>query len=133
MPAGSVLRGDFVFAIMLVERCGRRILLDRVNATKPLFSLIYFGLCMGIYGLLFWMPQLIKTAGTSDPFIIGLITTLPYLSAIVGTVLIGRSSDRTGERRWHLAACALAGMIGYALSATYSSSEVGRNPWTPTG
>jgi len=35
MPAGSVLRGDFVFAIMLVMRCGRRILLDRVNATKP--------------------------------------------------------------------------------------------------
>jgi MFS family permease len=89
-----------------------------------LFSLIYFGLCMGIYGLLFWMPQLIKTAGTSDPFIIGLITTLPYISAIIGTVLIGRSSDRTGERRWHLAACALAGMIGYTLSATYASSTV---------
>ena len=35
MPAGSVLRGDFVFAIILVIRCGRRILLDRVNATKP--------------------------------------------------------------------------------------------------
>src|SRR5258707_15220357 len=35
MPAGSVLCGDFVFAIMLVMRCGRRILLDRVNATKP--------------------------------------------------------------------------------------------------
>jgi hypothetical protein len=39
MPAGSVLRGDFVFAIMLVMRCGRRILLDRVNATKPIFIL----------------------------------------------------------------------------------------------
>ncbi|WP_433696511.1 hypothetical protein [Paraburkholderia phenoliruptrix] len=35
MPAGSVLRGVFVFAIMLVMRCGRRILLDCVNATKP--------------------------------------------------------------------------------------------------
>jgi hypothetical protein len=35
MPAGSVLRGDFVFAIMRVMRCGRRILLDHVNATKP--------------------------------------------------------------------------------------------------
>jgi len=89
-----------------------------------LFSLIYFGLCMGIYGLLFWMPQLIKTAGTSDPLVIGLITTLPYLAAIGGTVLIGRSSDRTGERRWHLTACALAGMIGYALSAAYASSTV---------
>jgi len=89
-----------------------------------LFSLIYFGLCMGIYGLLFWMPQLIKTAGTSDPLMIGLVTTLPYISAIIGTVLIGRSSDRTGERRWHLVACALAGMIGYAMSASYAGSTV---------
>jgi hypothetical protein len=33
MPTGTVLRGDFVFAIMLVMRRGRRILLDRANAT----------------------------------------------------------------------------------------------------
>jgi MFS family permease len=89
-----------------------------------LFSLIYFGLCMGIYGFLFWMPQLIKTAGTSDPLLIGLITMLPYISAIIGTVLIGRNSDRTGERRWHLSGCVFAGMIGYALCATYASSTV---------
>jgi MFS family permease len=89
-----------------------------------LFSLIYFGLCMGIYGLLFWMPQLIKTAGTSDPLLIGVITMLPYIAAIVGTVLIGRSSDRTGERRWHLTACALAGMVGYGVSATYAGNTV---------
>ena len=89
-----------------------------------LFSLIYFGLCMGIYGLLFWMPQLIKTAGTSDPLVIGVITMLPYIAAIIGTIWIGRSSDRSGERRWHLTGCALAGMVGYALSATYASNTV---------
>jgi hypothetical protein len=43
MPAGGVLRGDFVFAIMLVMRCGRRILVDRVNATKPFFNTRPFG------------------------------------------------------------------------------------------
>lgn len=84
-----------------------------------LFSLIYLGLCMGIYGMLFWMPQLIKTAGTADPLIIGLITTLPYIAAIIGTILIGKSSDRTGDRRWHLAGCALAGAVGYVLCAIY--------------
>jgi len=72
-------------------------------------SLIYLVLASGIYGLVFWMPQLIKTAGTDDTFIIGLITVIPYLSAAIGMILIGRSSDRTGERRWHLAGCALAG------------------------
>lgn len=89
-----------------------------------LFSLIYFGLCMGIYGLLFWMPQLIKTAGTADPLLIGLISMLPYIAAIIGTVLLGRSSDRTGERRWHLTLCAVAGAAGYALCAAYENSTL---------
>jgi hypothetical protein len=40
MPAGSVLHGVFVFAIMLVMRCGRRILLDRVSPTKPVCALM---------------------------------------------------------------------------------------------
>src|SRR5690606_734087 len=89
-----------------------------------LFSLIYFGLCMGIYGFLFWMPQLIKTAGTSDPFMIGLITSLPYMVALIGTILLGRTSDRTGERRWHLTGCALAAAIGYVLSAAYGNNTL---------
>ncbi len=89
-----------------------------------LFSLIYLGLCMGIYGMLFWMPQLIKTAGTADPLLIGLITTLPYIAAIIGTILIGKSSDRTGDRRWHLAGCALAGAVGYVLCAIYGNNTV---------
>ncbi|WP_250494790.1 MFS transporter [Caballeronia sp. GAWG1-1] len=89
-----------------------------------LFSLIYFGLCMGIYGFLFWMPQLVKSAGTSDPLIIGLITMIPYLAAMAGTVLISHSSDRTGERRWHLASCAIAAALGYLISATWPGHTV---------
>ena len=85
-------------------------------------SLIYLMMASGIYGLVFWMPQLIKTAGTDDTFIIGLITVIPYLCAAIGMVLIGRSSDRTGERRWHLACCALAGAIGYAISAYFGNN-----------
>jgi len=87
-------------------------------------SLIYLVLASGIYGLVFWMPQLIKTAGTDDTFIIGLITVIPYLCAAIGMILIGRSSDRTGERRWHLAGCALAGALGYAVSACFGDNTL---------
>jgi len=38
--------------------------------------------------------------------------------------LIGRHSDRTGERRWHLALCALLAAIGWALSATLESPRL---------
>ena len=86
------------------------------------FSLIYLGLAMGIYGIIFWMPQLVKTAGTSDTFIIGLITMIPYLVALVLIPLIARSSDRMGERRWHLVGCAVAGMVGYVICGAFGNS-----------
>ena len=89
-----------------------------------MLSLIYLGLCAGIYGIFFWMPQLVRTAGNADPLVIGVITTLPYFAAIIGVVLIGRSSDRTGERRWHLVGCVLAGLIGYVVSASFGNNTV---------
>jgi MFS family permease len=85
-------------------------------------SLIYLGLAMGIYGIIFWMPQLVKTAGTTDTFFIGLITMIPYLVALVLIPLIARSSDRMGERRWHLVGCAMAGMGGYIVCGTFGNS-----------
>lgn len=86
------------------------------------FSLIYLGLAMGIYGIIFWMPQLVKTAGTTDTFIIGLITMIPYLVALALIPLIARSSDRLGERRWHLVGCAVAGMVGYVMCGAFGGS-----------
>ncbi|SDV47261.1 MFS transporter [Chitinasiproducens palmae] len=95
----------------------------REPATYTL-SLIYLCLAGGIYGLVFWVPQLIKTAGTQDTFVIGLISALPYLVAGISMILLGRSSDRRGERRWHLALTTLAGGVGYFISGFYSSHSV---------
>ncbi len=87
-----------------------------------IFSIIYLGLAMGIYGIIFWMPQLVKTAGTSDTFIIGLITMISYLVALALIPMIARSSDRMGERRWHLVGCAVAGMVGYVICGAFGNS-----------
>lgn len=95
----------------------------REPATYTL-SLIYMCLAAGIYGLVFWMPQLIKTAGTQDTFTIGLISALPYIVAGVVMILLGKNSDRTGERRWHLALTTLAGAAGYAICGLYSDNTV---------
>jgi MFS family permease len=89
-----------------------------------LMAVIYLFLAMGIYGLVFWMPQLVKTAGTTDTFAIGLISMLPYGVAGVGMIPIGRHSDRTGERRWHLGACAMAGAVGYVLCGLFPANTV---------
>lgn len=99
----------------------------RAAFTDPLIyllSAIYVGLCIGVYGIFFWMPHLVQASGTSDTFKIGLLTTLPYFAAIIGSTLIGRSSDRTGERRWHLSGCLAVGVVGYVICATFGDNVI---------
>ncbi|WP_438391179.1 MFS transporter [Caballeronia sp. DA-9] len=85
-----------------------------------LLSLIYLFMLMGLYGLTFWMPQLIKNTGITSPMSIGLLTAIPYAAAGIGMVALGKSSDRSGERRWHLGLAVAVGGIGYALSAYFA-------------
>lgn len=87
------------------------------HPTTYVMSVIYLCLVMALTGLLFWMPQLIKSAGVADTMDIGLLTVIPYLGAVVGNLLIGASSDRHGERRWHMAGCAMLTAAGYLLCA----------------
>ena len=76
----------------------------------------YFGIIMGLYGIGFWMPSLIKASGVTDVLDVGLLTMIPYGFAAVAMVMIGRSSDRTKERRWHVAVPAIIGAAGLVLS-----------------
>ncbi|QKJ87628.1 MFS transporter [Paramixta manurensis] len=89
-----------------------------------LLSLAYIGMCAGVYGIFFWMPQLVHSAGTVDPFIIGLLTILPNLAALIGSVLIGRHSDKRNERRWHLFACLAAGTLGYIGCGVFANATL---------
>jgi len=89
-----------------------------------LLALIYFCFVMGLYGVSFWLPQLIKATGVKDVLDIGLLTAIPYSAAVVAMILMGRSSDATGERRWHIASAALLGAAGLVASAVYGDSTV---------
>ncbi len=82
-----------------------------------LMCVIYFGIVMGSYGLTFWLPQVIKETLTTDPQKIGWILVLPFGAATAAMVLAGRSSDITGERRWHVAGSLLLGAAAFAVSA----------------
>lgn len=80
-------------------------------------ALIYFCCVMGQYGLTFWMPSLIKTAGIKGVLNVGLFTAIPYSAAVVAMLLLGRSSDHRRERRWHLVTPMLMGAVGLVGSA----------------
>ncbi len=81
-----------------------------------LLGAITFTSVLGLYGVGFWLPSIIKATGVERPLQIGLLTTIPYGAAIVTMFFLSRSSDRTGERRWHLALATAVGGIGLILS-----------------
>ena len=81
-----------------------------------LLSVTYFFFAMGLYGISFWLPTIIRETGVADPVAIGLLSAIPYSGALVAMILVGRSSDRRRERRWHLAVSAMVGAAGLMLS-----------------
>lgn len=84
-----------------------------------ILALIYFGVLMGLYGVSFWLPTLIKATGVERPLDIGLLSAIPYIVAIIAMNLINRSSDRHAERRWHFAIPAVLGGLGLIFSAVF--------------
>lgn len=58
---------------------------------------------VGIYGLFLWLPQIVKSLGNLSNIEVGFLSAGPPLLSVLGTILISRSSDRTGDRKHHLA------------------------------
>ncbi|HTJ29491.1 MAG TPA: MFS transporter, partial [Acidobacteriaceae bacterium] len=56
--------------------------------------------------------------------VIARYATVPYLAAAIFTVIVGWNSDRTKERRWHIAGCLLLAAIGFAWTAVASNIVV---------
>ncbi|WP_244424764.1 MFS transporter [Methylobacterium nodulans] len=81
-----------------------------------LLSIVVFCQAMGQYGLSFWLPTLIAQAGAKDPLTVGLLSAVPFSVAIVCMLLSAWNSDRTNERRWHLAIAFLVGGVGLSAS-----------------
>lgn len=89
-----------------------------------LLAAIYFCVVMGQYAITFWLPTLVRNAGVSDPLNIGMLTSLPYMCAIVAMLLVGRSGDKHRERRWHLIVPMLLGAMGLTLAAALGGNVV---------
>ncbi|MCA8304575.1 MFS transporter [Burkholderia seminalis] len=83
-----------------------------------LLAFAYFTIICGIYAVSFWLPSIIKADGVTDTMQIGLYSMIPYVCAAIAMVVIGRRSDRRGERRFHSAVPALIGAIALAVATT---------------
>jgi MFS family permease len=85
---------------------------------------IYFTLMIGLYGIAFWLPTIVKAFGIKGYFGVGLITAIPYAVAVIGMILLSVHSDKTGERRLHYVFNVTAGAIGLVLSGIFASNPV---------
>src|SRR5580698_661701 len=88
-----------------------------------LCALVYFCLNAASYGVAFFLPTIIKGFGVSDTQT-GLLAALPFVFGGIGMVLLGRHSDRTMERKGHVAAALLMATVGVGLSGLVSNPVV---------
>lgn len=90
------------------------------NARVWHLSIIFFGYVCAMYGLSMWMPQIIKALGkTLTNTQVGLISTIPYICGVVAMIAVGRHSDKTMERRYHVGlpiATAFIGLIALTMT-----------------
>ena len=85
---------------------------------------IYFTLMVGLYGIAFWLPTIVKAFGIKGYFGVGLISAVPYGVAVIGMILLSHHSDRTGERRLHYVVNVTAGAVGLILSGVFAYQPV---------
>jgi MFS transporter, ACS family, tartrate transporter len=94
-----------------------------VLRSADVWKLVGFCVFMQIanYGVLFWMPQIIRSFGQLSVIQIGFLSAGPYVFAAICMVLWGRHSDATGERRYHMSASVFLAAIGLAASALFGN------------
>ena len=82
-----------------------------------LLALNYFGIVTASLGMLFFIPQIIKSIGVTSNMTVGWLTMVPYICGGIGLVVWGRISDRMNERRWNLLVACVFSTVGWSSPA----------------
>ena len=76
----------------------------------------YFFVANSVFGFTFWFPTILKRLSGFSNLLVSTMASLPFAVGLLSMLLVGWSSDRTGERRWHTAISMLLIATGLALS-----------------
>ena len=105
-----------------VESTGRLTLMRALGDPRVVaLSLIYLASVTANYGIVFFMPQIIKGIGLSN-MMTGVAASVPYIIGTIGLIAWGWSSDLNQERRWHLIVASTLGALGLAFAAWSGAS-----------
>ena len=83
-----------------------------------LLTLAYVCINATVYGFTFWLPQIIKKYSASSDLVVSLLSAPVFATGIVAILIVGWSSDRMKERRWHAAVCMIIASVGLFLAVT---------------
>lgn len=86
--------------------------------------IIYFLIQVGFYGVALWLPVIIKGLTKQGFGIVGILAALPYVAAVIGLYINANHSDRTGERKLHVAIPLIVGGIALLLSSLLGFSAI---------
>jgi sugar phosphate permease len=122
----ALLRHHFDHDKQAVETASHGSLWALLRDPKIYVLAFVYAMFLGaIYTMLFWIPTLVKGWGVQDVFMVGLLSSIPPMFGIVGCVLIGRSSDRRLERRWHFFFCTALAATGLTIAIAFQGNLVG--------
>ncbi|MGH3436204.1 MAG: MFS transporter [Sciscionella sp.] len=77
---------------------------------------VYFLIQIGFYGLNLWLPHLIKTTTGGSSVLVGVLTAIPYIFAIVGLWYNARYADRSGKYSFHVMLSMAVGAVALVAS-----------------
>ena len=96
-------------------------------------SIVLFGIVSGEYGLVYWLPQIVKgvaidigldkVTGVSINALTGYLVAVPFAFATVAIIWWARHSDVTHERVWHLVCPAVVSGLSL-IGAAYLGNPV---------
>lgn len=88
-------------------------------------ALLWFCLLSGAYGIMFWLPQMVKQMSDLTPFQIGLVNALPWIGVGLGIYFNSAHSDRTGERFWHVGLPAALTALAILAASAFGAGPPG--------
>ena len=89
-----------------------------------LFAFAYFCIVIGIYGISFWLPQIIESTMTKDKLEIGLLAAIPWSLSAIAMVIFGRKADKSGKYKQYFVAACFFSMIGFIGSGLHNTNAV---------
>ena len=117
-----------MLALMLGQEKRERVRAGIVEAIMDsrviVCALVQFGFTLGSYGILFWLPQIIKASGLPN-LTVSLLTAIPYAFATAGMIWWALVVDKSGKKIGNLTITCGLGAVGLVVAVLSDSLAIG--------